>query len=147
MTTLKKDRTMTNLLVFNDIENMEKIKIKQRGDLREAVRHANDIRAALKRTKATIEALKEQAKEMKAANRKTKTPNAGKQLYRIPVRERLKDSPFMSMGQVLQEVPVSRSSIYKMMERGDFPKPKKLSQRSAAWSRAEINAWIEEKLK
>ena len=37
---------------------------------------------------------------------------------------------------------LSRSSIYVMMERGTFPRPKRIGQRAVAWSEAEIERWL-----
>lgn len=36
----------------------------------------------------------------------------------------------------------SRSSIYAMMEAGDFPRPVKLGPRAVAWVESEVDAWI-----
>ena len=37
---------------------------------------------------------------------------------------------------------VSRSSIYKWMDEGKFPLPKKLGERAIAWNSLEITAWV-----
>jgi prophage regulatory protein len=55
-------------------------------------------------------------------------------------------SPFLGRDQVLELVPVGKSTLYLMMAAGEFPKPKKLGGRAAAWSKAEVEAWIAEKL-
>jgi prophage regulatory protein len=62
------------------------------------------------------------------------------------VRRAGKDSPFYSLEQVLELVPVSRSTLYRMRENGEFPKGIKLGMRSVAWSKKEVQAWIDEKL-
>jgi len=36
----------------------------------------------------------------------------------------------------------SRSTIYAMMEAGDFPRPVKLGPRAVAWVESEVDAWI-----
>ena len=56
------------------------------------------------------------------------------------------NSPFMGMNQVLELVPVSRSMLYLMLKEGSFPQPKHLGARAVVWSRAEVAAWIAEKL-
>ena len=38
---------------------------------------------------------------------------------------------------------LGRSSIYAAMQRGDFPKPVRLSARAVAWRQSEVAAWIE----
>lgn len=50
-------------------------------------------------------------------------------LYRLP--------------EVLGLVGLSRSTIYRWIDCGQFPVPVKLGQRAVAWRSAEIHAWIE----
>ena len=56
-------------------------------------------------------------------------------------------SPFMGKDQVLELIPIGKSTMYLMIANGEFPKPKQLGARAVAWSRAEIDAWIADKLK
>ena len=37
---------------------------------------------------------------------------------------------------------LSRSSIYAMMERGAFPRPRRIGQRAVAWDEAVIEEWL-----
>ena len=37
---------------------------------------------------------------------------------------------------------LSRSSIYAMMERGTFPRPRRIGQRAVAWEEATIEDWL-----
>ena len=53
---------------------------------------------------------------------------------------------FMSLLQVLKEFPVSRSTLYAMIKRKEFPSPIKFSQRRSLWSRKVITDWIDNKL-
>jgi len=55
-------------------------------------------------------------------------------------------SPFLGLEQVLALVPISRSALYLMISTGEFPRQKKLGQRAAVWSKAEVNDWIAKKL-
>jgi len=64
----------------------------------------------------------------------------------ISDREASATSPFLGLKQVMALVPVSRSSIYYMMKNGEFPLQKQLGKRAVAWSKAEVMAWIKEKL-
>ncbi len=43
---------------------------------------------------------------------------------------------------VLSLVPVSRATLYRVMERGDFPKPVRVGTR-VFWDDQEINAWVQ----
>ena len=46
------------------------------------------------------------------------------------------------MRDVCNRVGVGRSTIYKLIGLGIFPKPRKLSARAVAWPESEIDAWI-----
>ena len=40
---------------------------------------------------------------------------------------------------------LSRSTIYEMMTREDFPRPLKIGRRAVAWRESEILEWIEDR--
>ena len=48
---------------------------------------------------------------------------------------------------IIQRTGISRSSIYAMMTKGEFPKPIKIGIRSVGWLENEIDNWIEENAK
>lgn len=50
--------------------------------------------------------------------------------------------------QVMDRTGVSRSMLYKLMARGEFPKPVKISvsSRVVAWDSHAVTAWIESRL-
>jgi len=50
------------------------------------------------------------------------------------------------LPQVKRLTPLSTSTIYRLMKKGDFPKQIKLSERSSGWILEEIEQWIEEKI-
>ena len=37
---------------------------------------------------------------------------------------------------------LSRSSIYALMERGVFPRPRRIGQRAVAWDEATLERWL-----
>ena len=37
---------------------------------------------------------------------------------------------------------LSRSAIYAFMDRGDFPRPRRIDRQAVAWRESEIDAWI-----
>lgn len=47
----------------------------------------------------------------------------------------------IKLDQVIQQTALSRSQIYVMMNRGEFPKPAKVSARLNAWAEPEIQDW------
>jgi len=40
---------------------------------------------------------------------------------------------------------LSKSQLWRLINRGDFPKPTKLSERVNAWDSRKIDAWLAEK--
>jgi prophage regulatory protein len=54
-----------------------------------------------------------------------------------PIKQKL-----IRLPEVRQRVPLSRSMIYLLIQRGEFPKPISLGRRSVAWIEAEIDAWV-----
>jgi prophage regulatory protein len=40
---------------------------------------------------------------------------------------------------------ISKTQIYRLMQRGQFPLPSRLSERVVAWDEAAINAWLLER--
>lgn len=47
---------------------------------------------------------------------------------------------FLRLPQVLEIIPMSKSTWWKGIKEGRFPKPVKLSARTSAWSRVDIDA-------
>lgn len=47
---------------------------------------------------------------------------------------------------VMECTGLARSTVYKFIAEGRFPKPVKLGVRMVAWVESEINAWIEDKI-
>ncbi len=47
---------------------------------------------------------------------------------------------------VLELVPYSKSSIYAMIERGEFVKPVKIGARAIAFPENEVDAWVAAKI-
>ncbi len=43
---------------------------------------------------------------------------------------------------VLQLTGLSRSTLYRKIERGEFPKQIKLSERCAGWRQSAVSAWM-----
>lgn len=43
---------------------------------------------------------------------------------------------------VIAATGVSRTSIYRLLGAGEFPKPKRLSKRRVAWLASDVDCWI-----
>jgi prophage regulatory protein len=74
----------------------------------------------------------ERKKEAEAAERATATKKSP-HFYRLP--------------DVLERVSVSRSSVYTWIAAGQFPKWITVGKRTAVWNSAEVDAWIEARLR
>ena len=55
----------------------------------------------------------------------------------------MSDNRILRLSQVLERVSLSRSTLYKMIARGEFPRPVQLGQRSTGWLHEEVDAWLE----
>ena len=52
----------------------------------------------------------------------------------------------MRLPQVLDRYPVSRSTLYKQIKQGVFPKPVQISDKSVAWIESEISRILDAKI-
>lgn len=48
-----------------------------------------------------------------------------------------------SPPETCREVGLSRTTLWRMVKAGTFPKPVKLSPRRIGWRRADLHAWVE----
>lgn len=53
----------------------------------------------------------------------------------------------IKLTEVMNRTGMAKSTIYKYMDEGSFPKNVKLGVRSVAWVEGEIYEWITEKIK
>lgn len=53
---------------------------------------------------------------------------------------------FLRLPAVCSATALPRSSIYKAMEDGEFPRPIKLGERSVAWLEEDIDRWQQERI-
>ena len=49
----------------------------------------------------------------------------------------------LRLPQVITLTGLGRDSIYRLGNAGQFPRPRKLSERASAWREDEVRAWIE----
>ena len=53
---------------------------------------------------------------------------------------------FIRLPQVKEITTLSKSSIYRLMEDGDFPKQHTLGARSVAWEKSQVEEWCAQKM-
>jgi prophage regulatory protein len=53
----------------------------------------------------------------------------------------------LRLPDVLARTGLSRSSVYDKAAAGEFPQPIKIGERASAWIAAEVDAWIEERIR
>lgn len=52
----------------------------------------------------------------------------------------------IKLKEVLRITSLSRSNLYALIQKNKFPKPLKLSERSSAWLKFEVDDWIVERV-
>ena len=52
----------------------------------------------------------------------------------------------MKLKEVMHTTGLARSTVYKYIADGNFPKPVSLGERNVAWLQSEIEDWIMEKV-
>lgn len=62
----------------------------------------------------------------------------------FPESYQLPNTGFVRLADVLKVIPVSKTTWWKGIQTGRFPKPVKLSERTTAWHVADIRSLIEE---
>lgn len=51
----------------------------------------------------------------------------------------------LRLPQVSERTGLSKTHIYRLVQRGQFPIPARLSERVVAWDEAAVNAWLAER--
>lgn len=52
---------------------------------------------------------------------------------------------YLRMPELTRRLGIARSTIYKLMQQDDFPKPLKLTPRAVAWSQQDIEDYLRRK--
>ncbi|NRP95857.1 Prophage CP4-57 regulatory protein (AlpA) [Marinobacterium sp. xm-g-59] len=55
-------------------------------------------------------------------------------------------SNLQKLPEVLVQTGLSRAHLYALAQKGAFPKPVKLSERSSAWVESEVQDWIDARI-
>ena len=58
----------------------------------------------------------------------------------------LTSAQFIRLPQVKEITCLSKSSIYRLMEQGDFPKQVALGARSVVWVKSQVEEWCAQKM-
>lgn len=53
----------------------------------------------------------------------------------------------LRLPMVMERVGFGRSQIYKMIQRGEFPAPVKLSSQVSGWEESKIEEWLQGKIR
>lgn len=61
------------------------------------------------------------------------------------IEETLQSQRIMRLREIMRITGLSRSSIYAMMDVGEFPKQVPLGLRAVGWIESEIQAWVDER--
>lgn len=52
------------------------------------------------------------------------------------------NSKILRLTSVLERTGLSRSTLYRKVQAGTFPKPLRISQRCTGWRQSDVTAWI-----
>lgn len=63
-------------------------------------------------------------------------------MKRVRIRAYIMPDKLLRLPAVMEMTGLGRSTIYRMMAEGDFPKPIRLGQRAVAWPTDSIRNWI-----
>ena len=69
-------------------------------------------------------------------------PSRTKITISTPCLPDMPKSGFVRLPTILELIPVSRSTFFEMVSRGEFARPVKLSSRVSAWRVEDVNAFI-----
>ena len=53
---------------------------------------------------------------------------------------------FLRRPEVEVRTGLSRSSIYALMDKGEFPRPRRIGKRAVAWVEQDIERWLAERI-
>lgn len=53
---------------------------------------------------------------------------------------------FMRIGEVIRTTGLSRTEVYRRIQRGEFPRQRRVSHRVSVWLKGEVVAWMEERV-
>ena len=56
------------------------------------------------------------------------------------------EQQFIRLGEVIQITSLSKTSIYRLISEGTFPRQIQIGKRAVVWVRSDINDWINQKL-
>ena len=56
----------------------------------------------------------------------------------------LPETGYIRLPQLRQIIPLGRSTIYRRIQKGTFPKQVKLGERTAAWRVEDIREWMQQ---
>ena len=52
----------------------------------------------------------------------------------------------LRMPEIVRRTGLSRSTVYRMVERGEFPGPVQLTSRTVAWASCDVDGWIKRRI-
>ena len=50
---------------------------------------------------------------------------------------------FLRLPSVIEKIGLSRSQIYKLIQRGDFPEPVKIGPKVSVWIEEKLEVWMD----
>lgn len=66
----------------------------------------------------------------------------GRGVSKMQESQEKKPQRMLSMPMVIERIPLSAATIYRMVKRGEFPEPRRISPGRKGWPESQIDAWI-----
>ncbi len=89
-----------------------------------------------------IEALARPVEVLPAATPDALSPAETPSAVRTRPRKKSPTSEYLRSAELLEIVPFSRATLWRMVQAEKFPAPVKVSPRITAWKRSEVEAWV-----
>jgi prophage regulatory protein len=65
----------------------------------------------------------------------------------LTAKQSQNEARLIRLREVMAKTGLSRSYVYALAQKGQFPTPVKLTERSSAWIESEVQAWIDGRIK
>jgi prophage regulatory protein len=64
----------------------------------------------------------------------------------VAVRNSGAERKFLRLPDVIAATGLAKATVYRMAQKGEFPSPIKLSVRTSAWIKSDVDAWCDRRL-
>ena len=66
--------------------------------------------------------------------------------HALDAKQSRDEARLIRLREVMAKTGLSRSYVYALAQKGQFPQPVKLTERSSAWIESEVQSWIDSRI-